>query len=314
MTGAETHSEAQPLVSIGLPTYNRPAQLKSALAGIVAQSYRNLEIIVSDNASPGDETDLVVREFMRSDPRIRYHRHPENRGQIFNFQFVLDQARGDYFLWAADDDWRHADYVQALLEQMTAAPDASLAFCDFNELDLDGNRHPGYPDHHDLLVQFTTPTRWLRLWRYFMQYEHLGKANIVYGMIRRKHLEGFDGAKFAAEQGNVSFGMDMLLAYWMLGLGRLALSDRRLYGCTVGNVKDYEAPRRDSLVSHDRNYIVSVMSYSLRYIPLTEGPARLLVALSLPLKIVKNMVMLRHMVWNVVTSPLASLTKRGTNR
>jgi glycosyltransferase involved in cell wall biosynthesis len=95
-----------PKVSIGMPTYNRPQGLKRALKGIVEQTYQNLEVIVSDNASPGDEVETVVCEFMLCDARIQYYQQAENFGPEYNFQFVLDRATGDFFMWTSDDDWR----------------------------------------------------------------------------------------------------------------------------------------------------------------------------------------------------------------
>lgn len=101
----------QPLVSVGIPTYNRPDGLRRTLACITGQKYKNLEIIVSDNASPGVETEKVVREVSVTDPRIQYHKQPRNMGPFFNFFFVLKQATGEYFMWAADDDEWDKDFI-----------------------------------------------------------------------------------------------------------------------------------------------------------------------------------------------------------
>jgi glycosyltransferase involved in cell wall biosynthesis len=94
----------QPLVSIGIPTYNRHLGLSRTLRCITQQTYSNLEIIISDNASPDVMTEIVARDFMALDPRIQYHRQQENRGSFQNFKFVLECAMGKYFMWAADDD------------------------------------------------------------------------------------------------------------------------------------------------------------------------------------------------------------------
>jgi glycosyltransferase involved in cell wall biosynthesis len=64
----------QPFVSVGIPTYNRPEGLRRTLECITQQTYGNLEIIVSDNGSPGRETEVVVREFRDKDSRIQYFR------------------------------------------------------------------------------------------------------------------------------------------------------------------------------------------------------------------------------------------------
>src|SRR6185437_16169208 len=78
-----------PLVSVGIPTFNRPTGLNRTLQLICGQTYPNLEILVSDNASPGSETERVVREFSEIDARVKYFRQPSNVGPTENFRFVL---------------------------------------------------------------------------------------------------------------------------------------------------------------------------------------------------------------------------------
>lgn len=85
-----------PLVSVGIPTYNRPEGLRRTLECITGQTYKNLEIIVSDNCSPGPVNEKVVREFMARDRRIRYFRQDENKGAGFNFRFGLGQSSQTY--------------------------------------------------------------------------------------------------------------------------------------------------------------------------------------------------------------------------
>ncbi|MCK4736586.1 MAG: glycosyltransferase family 2 protein [Methanophagales archaeon] len=107
-----------PLVSVGIPTYNRPEGLRRTLECITGQTYKNLEIIVSDNCSPGPETEAVAREFMEKYPRIQYFRQQENKGGAFNFKFVLEKATGEYFMWAADDDVWDKSYIKVCLANM----------------------------------------------------------------------------------------------------------------------------------------------------------------------------------------------------
>jgi glycosyltransferase involved in cell wall biosynthesis len=93
-----------PLVTVGIPTYNRPEGLERTLKCICNQTYRNLEILVSDNCSVGDEVRNIVERYASGDSRIIFHRQDENRGVEHNFKFVLQNATGEYFMWAADDD------------------------------------------------------------------------------------------------------------------------------------------------------------------------------------------------------------------
>lgn len=112
MGGGLSFSENIPLVSVGIPTYNRPEGLRRTLECITGQTYKNLEIIVSDNCSPGPETEAVVREFMERDSRIQYYRQKENKGPTRNFVFVLEKASGVNFIWAADDDEWKDTYIE----------------------------------------------------------------------------------------------------------------------------------------------------------------------------------------------------------
>ena len=91
-----------PLVTIGIPTYNRASSfLEDAIKSAVEQTYENIEIIVSDNVST-DHTEEVVKGF--SDSRIRYFKHIKNTGMKNNFNACVEKARGDYFLLLCDDD------------------------------------------------------------------------------------------------------------------------------------------------------------------------------------------------------------------
>ena len=102
-------SKALPLVTIGIPTYNRAdGYLKQALNSAVNQTYQNIEIIVSDNCST-DNTEGVVEGF--NDSRIRYVKHNENIGANNNFNYCLEQAKGSYFLLLHDDDLIDNDFV-----------------------------------------------------------------------------------------------------------------------------------------------------------------------------------------------------------
>lgn len=92
-----------PKVSIGMPVYNGERFIKEALNSLLTQTFTNFELIISDNAST-DGTEEICKEYAKNDPRIRYIRQTYNRGAIINFQFVLNEAVGEYFMWAAADD------------------------------------------------------------------------------------------------------------------------------------------------------------------------------------------------------------------
>ena len=117
---------AQPLVTIGLPVYNGLPHLRAAVDTLLAQTYPNVEIIVSDNAST-DGTGDYCRALAEVHPRVKYFRNATNVGPGENFRLVLERARGEYFMWASHDDKWNATYVAALAGALATAPAAVLA-------------------------------------------------------------------------------------------------------------------------------------------------------------------------------------------
>lgn len=115
-------TDKRPMVSIGMPVFNGEDTLRDALDSLLSQSYSDLELIISDNAST-DATASICREYADSDYRVRYVRHPKNMGAAPNFKFVLDEARGDFFMWAASDDIRSKDFVEVNIKYLLANPE-----------------------------------------------------------------------------------------------------------------------------------------------------------------------------------------------
>lgn len=99
-----------PVVTIGIPTYNRAESLRRALDSALSQSEQDIEVIVSDDGST-DLTPRVVQEIAARDARVRYLRHSANRGLTANFNTVLQLAKGRYVMVLADDDRLDDDYV-----------------------------------------------------------------------------------------------------------------------------------------------------------------------------------------------------------
>jgi glycosyltransferase involved in cell wall biosynthesis len=118
---------AESLVSIGVPTYRRPELLRLALESIANQTYRDIEVLVSDNATPGSEVEAVIDEYRLRIPNLKFVRQTKNIGSIPNFMYLLQQARTPYFMWLADDDSLSPRYIEALIKQLEADRDAVCA-------------------------------------------------------------------------------------------------------------------------------------------------------------------------------------------
>lgn len=155
-----------PLVSIGIPTYRRAAGLERTLRCIVGQTYRNLEIIVSHNGPAEADVRDVMARACAEDGRIRFHEQRENIGIFANFKFVLEQAEGSHFMWAADDDQWEADFIEVLLPKTRLG---NSAMCNFETIywadgRVDQNRIPTLSVENDdernvlAFIDLMTPT------------------------------------------------------------------------------------------------------------------------------------------------------------
>ena len=113
--------EKQPLVSIGIPTYNRPDLLKKSLQSLAKQNYSNIEIIVGDNSSRNMSPIVkdICLEFRDNFSDLRYFSHIQNIGANKNFFFVLNESLGKYFMWMADDyQIIDIDYLSKLIDEI----------------------------------------------------------------------------------------------------------------------------------------------------------------------------------------------------
>jgi glycosyltransferase involved in cell wall biosynthesis/thioesterase domain-containing protein len=125
-----------PPVSIGLPVYNGERFVSATIESILAQSFTDFELIISDNAST-DRTEEICRAFALRDPRVRYFRSDTNLGAAANFNRVLARARGRYFKWAAHDDLLAPTWLARAVEVLDK--DASAVLCQSDVTIIDEN-------------------------------------------------------------------------------------------------------------------------------------------------------------------------------
>jgi len=167
---------------VGVPTYNRGATfLRETLDSICKQTYKNLEIIIADNASP-DITEEVCREYAKRDPRIRYIRQKTNIGPTANFNVLHKEARGDYFMQTCDDDIIAPTFIEKCVARLDAHPEAAVAMSNFVEFD-DKGRQVGFDPEK------CVPSKknlYERLKQYILMYETDGKDRIMWGVWRRE--------------------------------------------------------------------------------------------------------------------------------
>jgi glycosyltransferase involved in cell wall biosynthesis len=117
-----------PRLTIGLPVYNGESYLAESLDALLGQSYKDFELIISDNAST-DGTAGICQRYVRQDSRVRYIRQPKNIGLAPNHNVVVEQARGELFKWASYDDLYARELVERCIDALDEHPDVVLAHC-----------------------------------------------------------------------------------------------------------------------------------------------------------------------------------------
>jgi len=104
-----------PELTIGIPVHNGEKFLKEKISSILQLGYENFELIISDNAS-SDKTKEICKTFLSKDKRIKYFFHEKNMGPAKNFEFILKNANGKYFMWTATDDKILSGFIEKNLE------------------------------------------------------------------------------------------------------------------------------------------------------------------------------------------------------
>lgn len=120
-------SKERPLVSVLLPAYCVAPYLERCIKSIIAQTYRNLEIIIVDDASPDNSGD-IAEQLASQDQRITVIHHKTNQGLSGARNSGLDHATGDFITFVDSDDWVEPEYVNYLMD-IIRKTNADVAVC-----------------------------------------------------------------------------------------------------------------------------------------------------------------------------------------
>jgi glycosyltransferase involved in cell wall biosynthesis len=194
-----------PRVSLGLPVYNGENYLREAIESLLAQTYRDFELIICDNAST-DSTEAICRGYAEREPRIRYHRNEKNVGAAENFNLSFRLSSGPYFKWAAHDDLCLPQFLEEAVRVLDG--DESVVLCYSRSGLID--RENKLLEVYDAKLQVDTDDPCQRLRSVLL---HGQRCYEVFGLIRRSALERTN------LMGNHSGG-DNVLLYRLALLGR----------------------------------------------------------------------------------------------
>lgn len=174
-------------MTIGVPVYNGANYLERALSSLAEQTYADIRVLISDNAST-DETSEIARSFADSDDRFEYWRNDTNIGAVPNYDKVFYAATSPYFKWAAHDDWIEPRFIEACVQALDANPQASLAYTGARQVDENDVETQAEIAHTDV----TSPDPVARF-REIVRNERLNLP--IFGLMRRDvlgrtHLQG----------------------------------------------------------------------------------------------------------------------------
>jgi glycosyltransferase involved in cell wall biosynthesis len=166
----------EPLVAVGLPCYNSEKYLAQSIETLLAQSFKDFVLIISDNAST-DGTEAICRRFAAQDSRIRYYRNETNIGMMPNFNRVFSLANSKYFKWATADDYWDSEMLAKSVAVMEADPEVVICYPRVVLVDAEGSELRRYEDQ--LHLSDADPVV-----RFLAVLERLGLVNHHLGVLR----------------------------------------------------------------------------------------------------------------------------------
>jgi glycosyltransferase involved in cell wall biosynthesis len=158
----------QPLVSVGMPCYDRPESLKKAIESILSQTYKNIEFVISEDPSPNPEIPKMLDEYAAKDSRIKLWHQPVDLQCYGNYYFVQQQATGKYFMYAQDDDLWEPDFIESLVGCLERHPECAFAIPK-SEYIVDGKSWQVFTFNRQSRFEFVfgekPPFVWMAMWR-----------------------------------------------------------------------------------------------------------------------------------------------------
>lgn len=212
-----------PRVALGMPVYNGAEYVAAALDSLLAQTFRDFELVISDNAST-DATGSICREYEKRDPRIRYFRNHRNMGVAYNFRRVFELSHAEYFKWVVHDDLCEPTYVERCVEVLDASP-PSVVLCYPKTILIDEQGADIEPFEDRMDVPQETPHERLEYLHRHLRLCHCGLGLIRSDALRRTRLiDGFESS-------------DVVMLEELAMLGRFrehpeALYRRRIHGAS----------------------------------------------------------------------------------
>ena len=179
---------SKPLISIGMPAYSEQRHIAEAIASILAQDYKNFELIICDKASQ-DATARICAERAAQDGRIRFFPSKSHISSLQNFSRAFELARGEYFVWAGGHDLHHPTFLSRCLEPLLSDTTVVLSHPKAAWIDTEGKVLDAIPGFVDTRGLWQMSRLNVTLWGLITGFP-------IYGMIRSAALRQTRLAQF----------------------------------------------------------------------------------------------------------------------
>ena len=174
------YTDTSPKVSIGLPVYNGADWLGDTLNSLLSQSYSNIELIISDNAST-DNTEQLCKDYAAGDKRILYIRNEYNMGVTENYNNVYRRSKGKYFKWASASDLCDKEFIKKCVNVLETNENVVLCYPKTKLFVGDVNNCEEYSDNLYLQQEMSSE-------RFIALLNNIKLNNLMNGVIRSNVL------------------------------------------------------------------------------------------------------------------------------
>ncbi|MDB9943940.1 glycosyltransferase [Octadecabacter sp.] len=245
-----------PLVTIGIPTYNRPDELNETIRQIRQQNYRNLQIIICDNGGSVTSDTIAL---INDDPRFEITINDTNIGLLKNTEKVVRSAKGEFFCWFSDDDWHSPHFIELMLHKLIQAKDERWAICNFLERVPDGSVRSPYRNKLSKKLSFMTGKyRLLRLVNFYIRDQSDGKCNAFYGLFHTKFVKSLDFKKLSSNY--TDYSMDNNIVFEAVKNSPVSIIHETLFSLTCDNVKNYQVRSPLTTIGRASTYISAALN------------------------------------------------------
>lgn len=125
-------------VDILLTTYDTKKEyLKIQIDSILSQTYKNFNLIISDDCSPDEDVRSILKEYEKKDERVKLYFQDKNLGCTKSFEFLLEHSTSDYIAFSDHDDIWYPNKIEECLK-VIIEKNVDLVYCDANQIDENG--------------------------------------------------------------------------------------------------------------------------------------------------------------------------------